>query len=75
MQIPEPEEDNSIKSYQAYVKDGTPEQACIIKTGDEPLLCKISGLSPAHDYTVGVKACARGSNGCGAALEKSFRTA
>ncbi len=74
VQIPEPEQDNAIKIYKAFVKDGAPEQACVIKIGDDPLLCTISGLSAAHAYTVGVKACARGSNGCGAALEKSFRT-
>ncbi len=75
MHIPEPEVDNAIKRYEAYVKDGPPEQACLINASDEPLLCTISGLSPAHDYTVGVKACAHGSSGCGDALEKSFRTA
>ncbi len=74
VQIPEPEQDNAIKLYQAYVKDGRPEQACVIKIGDDPLLCTISGLSAERDYTVCVKACARGSNGCGVALEKSFRT-
>ncbi len=75
MALEETMENNAIKSYQAYVKDGAPEQTCLIKANDEPLLCTISGLSPAHDYTVGVKACAHGSSGCGDALEKSFRTA
>ncbi len=74
VKLDEPKEINAIKRYEAYVKDGRPEQACSIKTGDEPLMCKIRGLSPAHTYTVGVKACVHGRNGCGAALEKSFRT-
>ncbi len=74
MKLEESSEDNAIKRYEAYVKGGRPEQACIIKMGDDPLLCSISGLAPSHDYTVVVKACVHGSNGCGAALEKSFRT-
>ncbi len=74
VQIPEPEENNAIKRYEAFVKAGSPEQACVIQASAEPLVCTISGLSPAHDYTVGVKTCVFGSNGCGPALEKSFRT-
>ncbi len=74
VKLEEPKEDNAIKHFEAYVKDGRPEQACSIKTGDDPLLCTIRGLSPAHAYTVGLKGCVHGSNGCGSALEKSFRT-
>ncbi len=74
MQILEAEQNNAIKRYEAFVKDGSPEQACVIKASAEPLVCIISGLSPAHDYTVGVKTCVLGSNGCGPALEKLFRT-
>ncbi len=75
VKIEEPEENNFIKRYEAFVKDGTPQQACAIKANADPLKCTISGLSPARQYTVGVKACVHGSNGCGPALEKSFRTA
>ncbi len=74
VKLEEPKENNVIKRYEAYVKGGPPEQSCVIKASEDSLLCKISGLSPSHDYTVGVKACVHGSNGCGAALEKSFRT-
>ncbi len=74
MALEEPMETNVIERYEAYVKGGSPEESCLIEASDEPLLCTISGLSPAHDYTVGVKACVIGSNGCGTALEKSFRT-
>ncbi len=72
--LEEPTENNAIKHYEANVKDGRPEQTCTIKASEDPLLCKISGLSPAHAYTVGVKACVHGSNGCGPAFDKSFRT-
>ncbi len=74
MKLEESNKDNAIKRYEAYVKGGSPEQACIIKMGDDPLSCMISGLAPSHDYTVGVKACVHGSNGCGSVLEKPFRT-
>ncbi len=74
MKLDEPKENNVIKRYEAYIKDGRPEQACVIKANEDPLVCKISGLSPARAYTVGLKACVHGSNGCGAAFEKSFRT-
>ncbi len=74
VKLEEPKENNVIKRYEAYVKDGTPEKACVIKANEDPLVCTISGLSPARSYTVGLKACVHGSNGCGAALEKSFRT-
>ncbi len=74
VKLEEPKENNVIKRYEAYVKDGTPEQACVIIASEDPLVCTISGLSPIHAYTVGMKACVHGSNGCGPALEKSFRT-
>ncbi len=74
VKLEEPKENNVIKRYEAFVKDGSPEQACTIRASDDPLLCTISGLSPTHDYTVGVKACVHGSHGCGTAVEKSFRT-
>ncbi len=75
MTLEEPEESNAIKRYEVYVKGGRPEQSCLIKTGDDPLMCTIRGLSPGQAYTVGMKACVHGTNRCGAALEKSFRTA
>ncbi len=74
MKLEEPKENSAIKHFEAYVKGGRPVMQCLIKVGDDPLLCKISDLSSAHDYTVGVKACVHGRNGCGAALEKSFKT-
>ncbi len=74
MNLDEPKENNVIKRYEAYIKGGRPEQACLIKASEDPLVCTISGLSRARAYTVGLKACVHGSNGCGAALEKSFRT-
>ncbi len=73
VKLDEPKENNVIKLYEAFVKDGRPEQACLIKASEDPLLCTISSLSTAHTYTVGLKACVHGS-GCGPALEKSFRT-
>ncbi len=74
VKLEEPKENNAIKRYEAYVKGGRPEQACLIKTSEDPLVCTISGLSPAQAYTVGLKACVHGSNACGPALEKSFTT-
>ncbi len=74
VKLEEPKESNAIKRYEAYIKGGRPEQACLIKTSEDPLTCTISGLMPAKAYTVGLKACVHGSNGCGAALEKSFKT-
>ncbi len=35
MKLEESNKDNAIKRYEAYVKDGRPEQACIIKMGDD----------------------------------------
>ncbi len=70
--VEEAREENVIKRYEANVKGG--QQSCIIHGRDDPLLCIIGGLSPSHDYTVGVRACVPGSGGCGTALEKSFRT-
>ncbi len=74
VKIEEPTENNVIKHYDAFVKGGTPEQACSVQANADTLLCTISGISPSHEYTVGVKACVRGDNGCGSPLEKSFRT-
>ncbi len=74
VKIEEPIENNVIRRYDAFVKGGTPQQACSVQANADILLCTISGLSPAHEYTVGVKACVHGDNGCGAPLEKSFRT-
>ncbi len=75
VQIPEPEEkNNAIKRHEAFVKGGSSEQACVIKASADQLVCTISGLSPAHDYTVGMRTCVFGSNGYGPDLEKSFRT-
>ncbi len=74
VKVEEPKENNVIKRYEAYIKGGRPEQMCTINANEDSLLCTISGLSPAHGYTVGVKACVYGSNGCGPALEKSLRT-
>ncbi len=74
IKLDEPEEDNAIKRYEAFVKGGTPQQACTIQASAEMLMCTIRGLSPSTEYTVGVKACVHGSGACGAALEKSFRT-
>ncbi len=74
VKLEEPKENNVIKRYEAYIKDGHPEQVCLIKANEDPLMCTISGLSPAQAYTVGVKACVPGSNGCGPALEKPLRT-
>ncbi len=75
VKLEEPKENNVIKRYEAYIKGGRPEQACLIKASEDQLVCTISGLSPAQDYTVGVKACVHGSNGCGPSLEKPLRTA
>ncbi len=74
VKLEEPKENNVIKRYEAYIKGGRPEQTCLIKASEAPLACTINGLSPAQAYTVGVKACVPGSNGCGPALEKSFST-
>ncbi len=60
VKLEEPMETSAIKRFEAYVKGGRPEMKCLIKVGDDPLLCKISGLSPAQEYTVGVKACVHG---------------
>ncbi len=73
VKLEESKENNVIKRYEAYIKSGRPEQMCILNANEDPLLCTISGLSPAHDYTVGVKACVYGSNRCGAAVEKSLK--
>ncbi len=67
----EPREEIFIKRYEASVKGG--QQSCVIYGRDDPLLCVIGGLTPAHDYTVDVRACVSGIGGCGIALEKSFR--
>ncbi len=72
--LEEPKESNVIKRYEAYIKGGRPEQTCTIEANEDPLVCTISGLSPARAYTVGLKACVHGSNGCGATFEKSPRT-
>ncbi len=74
VKLEEPKENNVIKRYEAYVEGGRPDQACLIKANEDPLMCTISGLSPAQAYTVGLKACVHGSNACGTALEKSFTT-
>ncbi len=74
VKIEEPDENNVIKHYEAFVEGGTPQQACSVQANADPLLCTIRGLSPSHEYTVGVKACVHGENGCGPALKKSFRT-
>ncbi len=74
VKLEEPKENNVIKRYEAYIKGGRPEQACLIKANEDPLVCTINGLSPAQAYTVGVKACVPGSNGCGPSLEKPLRT-
>ncbi len=74
VKVEEPKQNNFIKRYEAFVKGGTPQQACTIQAVADPLKCTISGLSPSREYTVGVKACAPGNNRCGPALEKSFST-
>ncbi len=74
VKIDEPEDNNVIKRYEAFVHGGTPQQACAIQANADTLVCTLGGLSPSHNYTVGVKACVHGDAGCGAALEKSFRT-
>ncbi len=72
--ISEPMEDNVIKRYEASVSGGQPSQFCVIQANSDPLSCVLGGLQPSHEYTVGVKACVHGSDGCGPAIEKSFRT-
>ncbi len=74
VKLDEPKETNAIKRYEAFINGGSPEQACRITASAEPLVCKIRGLSSARTYIMGLKACVHGRNGCGAALEKSFRT-
>ncbi len=74
VKLDEPKETNAIKPYEAYIKGGSPKQACRITASEEPPMCKIRGLASARNYIMGLKACVHGRNGCGAALEKSFRT-
>ncbi len=74
VRVDEPKENNVIKRFEAFVKGGAPQQACTIQALADPLKCSISGLSSSREYIVGVKACVSGNNGCGPALEKSFRT-
>lgn len=74
VKVEEPKEDNAVRHYEAFVKGGSKQQACIIHALADPLVCTIRGLTAGHNYTVGVKACAFGNHGCGTALEKSFRT-
>ncbi len=74
VKVDEPEENNVIKRYEAFVNVGTPQQACSIQANADALLCTLGGLSPSRNYTVGVKACVHGDAGCGGALDKSFRT-
>ncbi len=74
VKIEEPKENNVIKHYEAVVKGATPLRACIVEANADTLMCTITGLSSAHEYTVGVKACVHRAIGCGPALEKSFRT-
>ncbi len=74
VKLDEPKENNVIKRFEAFVKGGTPQQTCTIQALADPLKCTITGLSSSRAYTVGVKACVPGDNGCGPALEKPFRT-
>ncbi len=59
VKLDEPKENNVVKRYEAYVKDGRPEQACIIKANEDPtcvhnkwpfsctrLHCGLEGLCP-----------------------------
>ncbi len=48
VKLDEPKENNVVKRYEAYVKDGRPEQGCLIKANEDPLVCTIRGLSPAQ---------------------------
>ncbi len=74
VRVEEPKVDNAVRHYEAFVKGGSPQQACIIQALADPLSCTISNLMAGQEYTVGVKACAFGNHGCGYALEKPFRT-
>ncbi len=74
VKVEEPKQNNIIKRFEAFLKGGTSQQTCTIQALADPLKCTISGLAPSREYTVGVKACVPGNNGCGPTLEKSFRT-
>ncbi len=42
VKLEEPKENNVIKRYEAYVEGGRPDQACLIKANEDPLVCEIN---------------------------------
>ncbi len=68
--VTEPMENNVIKHYEADVKGGRPEQSRTAQASDDPSSCTVTRLRHSNHYTVAVKACVHGPDGCGSALEK-----
>ncbi len=71
VEVEQPEEDPAIQLYKVSVKNGSPDQACIIMACIPPLKCQINNLTLATTYAFEVKACMPGDGVCSASTERN----